>query len=374
MANLYDLLMAKERGSIKDAPNKQRIGQAPLNLRSAMKYAVGGLTDSDINAYVQANIGNPAAIAEAAQKYQVTAEDLARATGYSPEEVNTYFSSAGVGGPYRGRPTPLPREEPVPPPRETTRPEPIRPRYEEPTPPPRPIAPSYPEDLRPQSPQVPQTSYRQEPDGTFTQVGYDDQPVSGYTESQMAMNNATNGTTPSEYAYVWNGQGYNKVRMGGITMDDGTFIPGAANAQGGMNVGTPDFFQKYANDPQTMAQLRQMYGFTGDAPINSTPLTPTEAAYPPGYFDPKQAPEPTNIGYPIQPTPRDMGGPAQVPPSSGLLGSLGYGGLGSGQSSTGQVASGLGAGLPGQSMQGQAGTGQSLDSLINYLADYRKKI
>jgi len=37
---------------------------------------------------------------------------------------------------------------------------------------------------------------------------------------------------------------------------------------------------------------------------------------------------------------------------------------------------GLGAGLPGQSMQGQsqgAGMGQSLDSLINYLADYRKK-
>jgi hypothetical protein len=64
-----------------------------------------------------------------------------------------------------------------------------------------------------------------------------------------------------------------------------------------------------------------------------------------------------------------------MPPSSGLLGSLGYG-LGSGQSSAGQVGGGLGAGLPGQSMQGQsqgAGMGRSLDSLINYLADYRKK-
>jgi hypothetical protein len=59
MANLYELLMSKELGNIKDAPNKQRIGRAPLNLRSAMKYAAGGITDSDINAYVQANINNP---------------------------------------------------------------------------------------------------------------------------------------------------------------------------------------------------------------------------------------------------------------------------------------------------------------------------
>ena len=42
MNNLYDFLMARELGNIKDAPNKQRIGQAPLNLRSAMKYANGG--------------------------------------------------------------------------------------------------------------------------------------------------------------------------------------------------------------------------------------------------------------------------------------------------------------------------------------------
>lgn len=113
MANLYDLLMAKERGNIEGAPNTQRIGQAPLNLRSAMKYARGGITDSDIASYVQSNIGNPAAIAEAAQQYQVTAEDLARATGYGPREIAAYFSSAGVSGPYR---EPESREEPVPPP------------------------------------------------------------------------------------------------------------------------------------------------------------------------------------------------------------------------------------------------------------------
>ena len=155
MANLYELLMAKERGNVKDAPNKQRIGQAPLNLRSAMKYAVGGLTDADISAYVQANIGNPAAIAEAAQQYQVTAEDLARATGYSPEEVKTYFAAAGVGGPYRG---PEPGEEPVPLP-------PVEPRYRPdpddapPMPPvykpPMPIAPVYPPNYFDPQPTVP---------------------------------------------------------------------------------------------------------------------------------------------------------------------------------------------------------------------------
>jgi hypothetical protein len=248
MANLYDLLMAKERGNIKDAPNKQRIGQAPLNLRSAMKYAVGGLTDSDISAYVQANIGNPAAIAEAAQQYQVTAEDLARATGYGPREIAAYFASAGTSGPYR---EPESREEPVPPP---------PPEYRE----------------RPMPPEEP----------------------------------------------------------------------------------------RYRPDPPPMPPMPPVY----------EPPMPIAPSYPPNYFDP-QPTAPANVGYPLAPPAGNMpGGPVRTnptPPSSGLLGSLGYGGLGSGQSSTGQAGGGLGAGLPGQSMQGAA-MGQSLDSLINYLASQRK--
>jgi hypothetical protein len=192
MANLYDLLMAKERGNIKDAPNKQRIGQAPLNLRSAMKYAVGGLTDSDISAYVQANIGNPAAIAEAAQQYQVTAEDLARATGYSPEEVKTYFAAAGVGGPYR---EPESREEPVPPPppEYRDRPDmppmpPMEPRYRPDPPPPiqyeppMPIAPSYPPNYFDPQPTAP------------TNVGYPLAPPAGNMPGGPVR---TNPTPPS---------------------------------------------------------------------------------------------------------------------------------------------------------------------------------
>lgn len=74
MANLYELLMAKERGNIKDAPNKQRIGQAPLNLRSAMKYAEGGSTEDGpaaaiarIQAMLDENRRNSAAQMAAAQ-------------------------------------------------------------------------------------------------------------------------------------------------------------------------------------------------------------------------------------------------------------------------------------------------------------------
>ena len=287
MANLYDLLMAKERGNIKDAPNKQRIGQAPLNLRSAMKYAVGGLTDADISAYVQANIGNPAAIAEAAQKYQVTADDLARATGYSPEEVKTYFSSAGVGGPYR---EPESREEPVPP---------LPPSYENKLPP-------MPVDER-----------------------YDMEAIKRAQEIESMKRQRE----AEEY--------YFKMRN---LQNPPPLPPQPA----------------YDQDP-------------GPAPM------PIEAAYPPGYFDPQPTP-PTNIGYPLAPPPPNMpGGPVRtnpMPPSSGLMGSLGYGGgLGSsGQSSPTQTMGGLGAGLPGQGMQGQGmqGTGQSLDSLINYLATQRK--
>jgi len=55
-----------------------------------------GISDADINAYVQANIGNPAAIAAAAAQYGVSLEDLSRATGYDTGTINDYFSNAGV--------------------------------------------------------------------------------------------------------------------------------------------------------------------------------------------------------------------------------------------------------------------------------------
>jgi hypothetical protein len=95
--------------------------------------------------------------------------------------------------------------------------------YEEPRRPDRPDMPEiYPEDYAgprttgsTQTQQVgPRTSYRQEADGTLTEIGYNGDPISGYTPEQMAIHNATTGVTPPEYRYVWNGQGYDKVPNG----------------------------------------------------------------------------------------------------------------------------------------------------------------
>ena len=67
-------------------------------------------TDAQINEYVQANIGNPQAIADAAQQYGVSAEDLSRATGYDTNTVGSYFSNAGINF---GQPVAAPVETPV---------------------------------------------------------------------------------------------------------------------------------------------------------------------------------------------------------------------------------------------------------------------
>lgn len=94
-------------------------------------------SDADINAYVQANIGNPQAIAQAAQQYGVSPADLSRATGYDTNTVSNYFGNAGInmwGQPAQQAttPSPVPPQPPVyqPPP------EPIyEPVYQPPTPP-----------------------------------------------------------------------------------------------------------------------------------------------------------------------------------------------------------------------------------------------
>ena len=53
-------------------------------------------TDAQIKEYVTANIGNPQAIADAAQQYGVSAADLSRATGYDAGTVSNYFGNAGI--------------------------------------------------------------------------------------------------------------------------------------------------------------------------------------------------------------------------------------------------------------------------------------
>jgi len=67
--------------------------------------------DTAINTFVQANIGNRQAIADAAQQYGVSAADLSRATGYDAGTVSNYFSNAGIdmfGQPATQATTPAP--------------------------------------------------------------------------------------------------------------------------------------------------------------------------------------------------------------------------------------------------------------------------
>jgi len=133
----------------------------------------------------------------------------------------------------------------------------------------------------------PRTSYRQEADGTMTEIGYDGQPISGYTPAQMAMHKDVTGVNPPKYEYVWNGEGYDKEPVSGITTDSGTFIPGY------QGVGTPEFFAHYADNPATMAELRQAYGFTGDQPDFPQPQiggNPMENVAPQIPFNPADIP------------------------------------------------------------------------------------
>jgi len=76
-------------------------------------------TDAQIKEYVTANIGNPQAIADAAQQYGVSAADLSRATGYDVGTVGSYFSNAGINfgqpAPHATTPAPVTPQPPIQP-------------------------------------------------------------------------------------------------------------------------------------------------------------------------------------------------------------------------------------------------------------------
>jgi hypothetical protein len=69
------------------------------------------VTAADINSFVQANLGNPQAIADAARQYGVSADDLANATGYSGQQINDYFGNAGLS-PFAPQVNPIPPQKP----------------------------------------------------------------------------------------------------------------------------------------------------------------------------------------------------------------------------------------------------------------------
>jgi hypothetical protein len=54
------------------------------------------VNDAEIKAFVDQNINSPAVISQAAIDFDISVEDIARATGYSPNTVIDYFKNAGV--------------------------------------------------------------------------------------------------------------------------------------------------------------------------------------------------------------------------------------------------------------------------------------
>jgi len=195
MPNLYNKLMAKDMPGAAPAPTSRQMVQAPMGLRSAMKrYAEGGETP-------------PPPPEEERMRLRLREMETMR----PPEEPRLREMETM-------RP-PEPRyEEPRYPEEETTRP----PRVSPPDMPTEQRPDIYPEDYT--GPRVTGTtqprvqgrgtSYRQEADGTLTEIGYNGQPISGYTPEQMAMHKATMGIDQPKFSYVWNGAGYDKVQVG----------------------------------------------------------------------------------------------------------------------------------------------------------------
>lgn len=293
------------------APNSTQLRKAPVSLRSAMRrYAEGGDVTTDAPDYSRAYgaLGGAEAVNDMRNQFKQMGLDentigSVFSKYYAPETSQPAPVMETRRPPERptetgyGDPGIVPYAPPIAPkpnPYDVSDPYPFNPKgvpYVDATPteprrPERPVMPEiYPQDYAgprttgsTQTQQIgPRTSYRQEADGTLTEIGYNGDPISGYTPEQLAMHNATTGVTSSG------------PRQGGVTLDDGTFIPGVGNDQGGVNIGTPDFFQKYANDPITMDRLRQLYGFTGNQPEYREPQI--------GYNPEPQYPDPQTRYY-----------------------------------------------------------------------------
>lgn len=78
-------------------------------------------------------------------------------------------------------------------------------------------------------------------------------------------------------------------QLGGVTLSNGQFIAGVPNEQGGVNIGTPDFFQQYAGNPDLMRALSDAYGYDVSQPRPQTTQAPQI-----GYNEPDVQPQ---IGY-----------------------------------------------------------------------------
>jgi len=156
-----------------------------------------------------------------------------------------------------------------------------------------------------------QRRYSQDAMGNQVEIGYDGTPLANYTPDQMAIHNAIMGITPSQSRYVFNGEGYDLVpietpqmpqmpQVGGVTLSNGQFIGGYENPNGGMEIGTPSFFQQYANNPDLMSALSDAYGYD----VSNPDIVSKMQQQPQIGYNPEPNPNP-EIGYNPDPNPVD---------------------------------------------------------------------
>jgi len=285
MPNLYNKLMAKDMPRAAAAPTSRQMVAAPMGLRSAMKrYAEGGETPPPPPEEERMRLmERMRPREEEARRPMETMRPPEMETRRPPEE-----------------PRPLPDTAP-------------QPRYPDTAPQPVEVRPEiYPQDYAgprvagtSQTQQVgPRTSYRQEADGTLTEIGYNGQPVSGYTPEQWAMHNATMGINQPKFNYVWNGEGYTKVPAGAQTgYDSGTTTapPRLEESYGptttpfpGQDTATMPMFPDTAPDPYTAPMPNYDIGYDpGVAPMKDYRPEPVYEPMPePKYAYPESMPEP----------------------------------------------------------------------------------
>ena len=119
---------------------QQQFGEDVYEDDEPKSAAPAAPSDEQILAFVQANIDNPALIAETAAQYGVSIADLSRATGFGSDAVVSYFEQHDVAPPTYTPPaveTEKPEPPPPPPPPDIVEP-PRPPDIVEPPPPPPP--------------------------------------------------------------------------------------------------------------------------------------------------------------------------------------------------------------------------------------------
>jgi len=124
---------------------------------------------------------------------------------------------------------------------------PTEPRYEEPVPPPPPRLEDY--------------------------YGPTTTPFPGQDTAPMPEPRYEQDTTPPAI-YPLDTIAPQMPQLGGVTLSNGQFIAGVPNEQGGVNIGTPDFFQQYAGNPDLMRALSDAYGYDVSQPRPQTTQAP----------------------------------------------------------------------------------------------------